>query len=141
MDRWIAPIVAAVLALVVGFGIGALVYADDEADTTTTAPETTPAPTAVATDDGGNETCLAALEEVEQDVEAEQRVADLVDEYENIIGRSAMALSDFDTRRLEELLSEVEDLNERSERLIDETRTTDVSAAIETCRSVLGVPE
>lgn len=138
MDRWLAPALAAVVALAVGFGIGALVYRDDAADTAP-AP-VTPAPTVTVTEEVDDETCLAALEAAEQDVQAEQRLSNLLDEYEDVIDRSATALSDFDTRELERLLSEVEALNARSEALIEDSRTTDLSAAIDTCREVLGAP-
>lgn len=141
MDRWAAPAIAAVVALAIGFGIGAFVYADDDAAETAPAPEVALSPTDADTAEADQETCLSALEEAEQDVEAEQRIADLVDSYEDIIDRSVDALADFDTRRLEQLLSELEELNQRSERLIDDTRQMDISAAIETCRSVLGVDE
>lgn len=137
-DRWVAPAIAAVVALAAGFGIGALVYADD-ADTTEGA-QVAPAPTVTVTPAVDQETCLAALEAVEQDVQAEERLSTLLDEYEDVIGRSASALSDFDTRELERLLSEVEDLNVRSEELIADSRDTDLQAAIDTCREVLGEP-
>lgn len=138
MDRWLAPALAAVVALAAGFGIGALVYRDDA---TETAPvPVTPAPTVTVTEEVDDETCLAALEAAERDVQAEQRLSDLLDEYEDVIGRSATALSDFDTRELERLLSEVEALNARSEGLIEDSRTSDLSAAIDTCREVLGAP-
>lgn len=140
MDRWLIPVVAAVIALVVGFGIGALVYADD-ADTETEADVATPSPTAPVVDPAGQETCLAALDAAEQDVQAEERTSALLDDYENVIERSTEALADFDTRRLEQLLTEVEELNRRSDSLISDARNADISAAIDTCRSVLGAEE
>ncbi len=141
MDRWLIPTIAAVVALAIGFGIGAAVYGDDEPDdvaseANTATPDETATPDA---DSGDQETCLAALEAAEQDVQAEERTSVLLDEYESVINRASKALADFDTRRLEQLLTEVEALNRRSERLIDESRNADISSAIDTCRSVLGV--
>lgn len=143
MDRWWIPVVAAVAALAIGFGIGAAVYGGEDPETAASEP----AP--VESEDTGahpvdaevQETCIAALDAAEQEVGAEQRTSDLLNEYESVINKATEALSDFDTRRLEQLLSQVETLNERSRRLIDETRNADISSAIETCRSVLGTGE
>lgn len=143
MDRWLIPTIAAVVALAIGFGIGAAVYGDDERGEAATETETE-APGTAATPDvdaAGNETCLAALEAAEQDVQAEQRTSALLDEYESVLNRTTKALADFDTRRLEQLLTEVEALNRRSEQLIEDSRSADISSAIDTCRSVLGVDE
>lgn len=143
MNRWLAAGIAVVVGLAIGFGIGAAVYGDDEpeeitsgTDVATTTPEPSPV---VSPDPAAQETCLAALDAAEQDVQAEERTSDLLDRYETVIMQATEALADLDTRRLEELLTEVEQLNERSERLIDDSRNADISSAIETCRSVLGV--
>lgn len=136
MDRWLIPVIAAVAALAIGFGIGAAVYGDDDADVTV--PETETAEASPTPDAEGQQTCLAALDAAEQDVQAEQRTSDLLDEYESVIDRATDALADFDTRRLEQLLTEVEALNRRSDRLIDESRDADISSAIDTCQRVLG---
>lgn len=142
MDRWLMPVLAALVALAIGFGVGALVYGDD-ADPTTTDPDVAATPEATATpiDEADRQTCLAALEAAEQDVQAEQRLAGLMDDYESVIERATEALTELDTRRLEQLLTEVEALNARSEQLIDDSRQADVSGALDTCRSVLGADE
>lgn len=141
MDRWLIPVVAAVVALAIGFGLGALVYADDDAEPATADPGVAATPDATPADETDRQTCLAALEAAEQDVQAEQRLADLVNEYESVINRSAEALSELDTRRLEQLLAEVEELNIRSKSVIDDTRAADVGAAVDTCRTVLGADD
>lgn len=143
MDRWLIPIVAAVVALALGFGLGALVYADDDAEPATADPgvAATPDATAAPVDETDRQTCLAALESAEQDVQAEQRLADLMNDYESVIERSTEALSELDTRRLEQLLTEVEELNIRSKSVIDDSREADVGAAIDTCRTVLGADD
>lgn len=144
MNRWLAAGIAVVVGLAIGFGIGAAVYGDDEpeegsaTDVATTTPEPSPA---VSPDPAAQETCLAALDAAEQDVQAEERTSDLLDRYESVIMEATEALADFDTRRLEELLTEVERLNERSESLIEDSRNADISSAIDTCRSVLGVAD
>lgn len=142
MDRWLVPVIAAVVALAVGFAIGAAVYADDDPASTATGPDVvaTPDETAPAgLDEASRQTCLAALDGAQEDVQAEQRLSGVLNDYESVIERATDALSDFDTRRLEQLLSEIEELNRRSQRLINDTRQADVTGAIETCRSVLGV--
>jgi hypothetical protein len=137
MDRWLVPLVAAVVALAVGFGIGTAVSTDEGTDIT--APEVDSDDAATPTiETEVQETCIAALDAAEQEIQAEQRTSELLDDYENVIGEATDALADFDTRRLETLLSEVETLNRRSDRLIDETRNADISAALDTCRDVLG---
>ncbi len=143
MDRWLIPVLAALVALAIGFGLGALVYGEDDAGSTTAEPEVaaTPETTATPIDEAERQTCLAALEAAEQDVQAEQRLASLMDDYESVIERATEALTELDTRRLEQLLTEVEALNARSEQLIDDSREADVSAALDTCRSVLGAEE
>lgn len=143
MNRGLAAGIAVVVGLAIGFGIGAAVYGDDETEETgsgTDVATTTPEPSPAA-DPAAQETCLAALDAAEQGVQAEERTSDLLDRYESVIMEATEALADFDTRRLEELLTEVEQLNERSERLIEDSRNADISSAIETCRSVLGVNE
>lgn len=143
MDRWLVPVVAAVVALAVGFGVGMAVSSDEEPELTAPEIDSTESDEAAtpAVDAEVQGTCIAALDAAEQEIEAEQRTSELLDEYETVIGEATEALGDFDTRRLEELLSEVESLNRRSERLIDETRNADISAALDTCRSVLGTSE
>lgn len=140
MDRWLVPVVAAVVALAVGFGIGTAVSNEEETDITAPPVESDDTPTPTL-DTEVQDTCISALDAAEQEIEVEQRTSELLDEYETVIGEATEALGDLDTRRLEELLSEVEALNRRSDRLIDETRNADVSAALDTCRSVLGTDE
>lgn len=138
MDRWVIPAIAAIAALAIGFGIGAAVYGDDDPDVATPETETAEATPTPAADAEGQQTCLAALEAAEQEVQAEERTSTLLDDYESVINRATEALADFDTRRLEQLLTEVEELNRRSDRLIEESRDADISSAIDTCQSVLG---
>lgn len=142
MNRWVPTVIAALVALGIGFGIGAAVFSDDDADERGNGAVAPTTPSDIETPDPltdeGRDTCLDALASVEQDLEAEQRTSRLLERYEDVLGRSVDAISQLDTRRLEELLSEVEELNRRSQELLDDSRSADVSGALETCRTVLG---
>lgn len=139
MNRWLIPAIAGVAALGIGFGIGAVVYGNDDEDGTTAETDVASTPDDVASaDPAAQQTCLAALDAAEQDVEAEERTAALLERYQSVLNEGSEALAEFDTRRLEQLLTEVEALNRRSQELVDDSRDADISSAIETCRSVLG---
>lgn len=143
MNRWVIPAIVAVVALAVGFGIGAAIYAGDDQDASvdvdsTTTPEDTET---MSADPEAQQTCLAALDAAEQDLQAEERTSALLERYQSVLNDASEALAEFDTRQLEQLLTEVEALNRRSQRLVDDSRDADISSAIETCRSVLGATE
>lgn len=141
MDRWLVPAIAAVAALAIGFAIGAAVSGGDDAVPTEPTTEQDEEEVVTETDPEVQETCLAALDAAEQEVQVEQRTSDLLDEYEDVVVRATEALADFDTRRLEQLLSEVETLNRRSDRLVDDARTAELEEALETCRTLLGAEQ
>lgn len=140
---------AFVVTLGLGFGIGALVFSnEDDGGNGATTGDRPPSPsptrvepnTADGASDAARDSCLSALETVEARSEADEEGRDVLAQYESVLRDAVEALQDLDTPRLEQILSRVERLNDRAEKTIDQASDADVSEAVETCREALGVP-
>jgi len=128
-QKWVGIAGAAIVAFLVGLGAG-LLLTDDSAEEDSDGAQVAPTPSGDVP-----AVCLEAIEAARNELMLRSEGLETALRYPDLARAAARAVRDLDTRRLEELLTEFEALNEQMRELVDRATADQFSSLADECEA------